>query len=90
MYWEAEKPPFPNSLYWKGNIQGRINAGGGEKTVNFNISGPSAVTLRELKGNGWVGLPLAAIVAGLLVFGAAVVIYRRGLRRAQPSSEAGR
>lgn len=37
---------YPN--VWTGNPQARITAGGGAKTVNFNVFGPTAITLEQL------------------------------------------
>ena len=39
----ADGPP-----YWGGPLQARISAGGGDKTVNFNPSGPTAINLVKL------------------------------------------
>ena len=39
----ADGPP-----YWGQQLQARISAGGGDKTVNFNPSGPTAINLVKL------------------------------------------
>jgi hypothetical protein len=40
--------------YWGGNLQARISAGGGAKTVNFNPTGPTALTLVKLAANSGI------------------------------------
>lgn len=84
LYWEAQKPSVqPVGQNWNGNLQARVNGGNsGDKTANFVFQGPNAVTLRDLKANSLAGLPAVAIIAGVLILGAAAVFYRRGLRRA--------
>ncbi len=39
--------PAPTAV-WTGNPQARITAGGGDKTVNFDLFGPTAITLDKL------------------------------------------
>lgn len=79
LYWTAEKPPFPADTYWGGNIQARINDGGGDKTLNFNqILGPNAVTVQSLIANPAFNVSLLAVMAvALLMMGTAVVLLRR-------------
>ena len=63
-YWEAEKPPYPGPV-WGGNLQARINAGGGDKTLNFsNLLGPSAVSLLNISAEQ---TPAGAILATIAV-----------------------
>lgn len=78
LYWEAEKPPN-QAPYWQGNVQVRIAAGGGDKTLNFSLAGPNAITLRTLdaEASGTGATTVAAGLLGLLALAAAVVIYRR-------------
>lgn len=41
-------PTTPSSALWVGNPQSRITAGGGDKTVNFNLLGPTVISLDKL------------------------------------------
>jgi len=45
-YAEAQ-PPAGDSIPWAGNLQARIEAGSGDKTVNFSVRGPNAVTINS-------------------------------------------
>jgi hypothetical protein len=82
VYWEALTPDASDPLFvpWKGNFQARINQGGGDKTINFKLFGPTAITfLSFAASSGALGVPLAvALVAlGALVVGGVAVVYRR-------------
>lgn len=88
LYWTAEKPSFPASDYWGGNIQGRISAGAGEKTLNFSsILGPTVVTLRRLAART-ASEPVAGVTLMVGVLSLAVLapfgwqLFRR--RRGEP------
>lgn len=67
LYWEAEKPPV-DGPYWVGNLQVRINSGGGDKTNNFGeLLGPTSVTLADLSAEpnsrGLIALALTGVIA---------------------------
>lgn len=68
LYWTAVKPAFPAASYWGGNIQARISAGGGDKTLNFTgLKGPTAVKLRRMAAQA-AASPVAgvALMAGVV------------------------
>lgn len=76
-YAEAKRPTVAN---WGGNLQARIAAGGGDKTVNFSIKpAPTAVSLSSFtaqpKGNDlwvyWLG------IAGLVMGGLGALVFAR-------------
>jgi hypothetical protein len=68
MYWAATKPPSTLPV-WSGNLQVRINDGGGDKTLNSNeLRGPNAVTVQSFTGAPAAVNPLA-VVLGVLLFG---------------------
>lgn len=69
LYWTAEKPPL-SGPYWGGNFQARINDGGGDKTLNFDIFGPNAISMQDFSVQG-VSVPGAVLLA---VFGLAVIL----------------
>jgi hypothetical protein len=54
-YAEGQVPFGPPTIEWGGNVQARISAGGGDKTVNFNLV-PTAIELASFtaapQGNG--------------------------------------
>jgi hypothetical protein len=80
---EAKVPGSSDlSPYWGGNLQARISAGGGEKTVNFNMLDPTAITLVKLAASS--GLKefrntaiSASVFAALLVSLVGTSLYRR-------------
>lgn len=67
---EAKKPIDAS---WSGNLQARIEAGGGDKTVNFKFEEPTAISLVSLTAEpsavSWA-LPAAALalIAGIWIF----------------------
>ena len=70
-------PTTPPSAVWGGNPQARITAGGGDKTVNFDLLGPTVISLDKFSAlsPGGIAAPvLLAIV--LLIAGIAVVLIR--------------
>ena len=68
MYWAASKPPSTPPV-WSGNLQVRVNDGGGDKTLNFNeLRGPNAVGVQRFTGASAIVNPLA-VVLGALLFG---------------------
>lgn len=81
LFWQAEKPPFPDpgDPVWEGNIQVRVAAGGGEKTVNFGtIKGPNAVFLQSLIANPITGISMLVVLTVLvLLVGTAVALVQR-------------
>jgi hypothetical protein len=73
----ADGPP-----YWGGNLQARISAGGGAKTINFNPTGPTAITLLKLAADSGIRevrytAASAGIFAVLLVSFVGTSLYRR-------------
>jgi len=80
VYWEAYTlPPFdPDYVPWQGNLQVRVNDGGGDKTLNVNFfAGPNAVTLRELAAIPAASGPALLAALGGLAGLAAAGLYRR-------------
>ena len=68
MYWAASKPPS-TPPFWSGNLQVRVNDGGGDKTLSFNdLRGPNAVSMQSFTGSSAAVNPLA-VVLGALLFG---------------------
>ena len=72
---------IPSSGAWTGNAQGRITAGGGDKTVNFNFLGPTAIELTNLTASSGstplvISLALAVLIGATLVL---IVLRRRSL-----------
>jgi len=60
-YAEAQRPAVNN---WGGNLQARISAGGGDKTVNFKVqTGPTAVTLSSFTAGVLSGMAIPEGVA---------------------------
>jgi hypothetical protein len=89
-YAEAETPVVEvgSPLLWGGNIQTRISAGGGDKTVNFHVLGApvTAVTLSSFGATvvryGSQPLAVWAAVATLGVAAAGLAVWRmRRIRR---------
>lgn len=83
-YAEALKP-FEDVPTWGGNVQARISAGGGDKTVNFHplgASNPSAVTLSAFNARSTdETLPLGNVaVPGTLVVGLLGMVSVLGVR----------
>jgi len=82
LYWEAWSPGPSDpgfSGWWAGNLQARVNVGGGDKTLNFKVAGPNAITLRGLAASS--SAPAFAI--GLVVLVAAGMlglVYRRRVK----------
>jgi len=88
-YAEARTPVIEigSPLLWSGNLQARISAGGGDKTVNFHVHGApvTAVTLTsftaKLAGVRSSPMTLPAVVAMFGVAAVGAVTWR--LRRAR-------
>lgn len=83
LYWTSVKPAFPAASYWGGNIQVRISAGGGDKTLNFTgLKGPTAVKLRRMAAQA-AASPFAGVTLMVSVMSLAVLapfgwqLYRR-------------
>jgi len=78
-YAEAQRPRVSN---WAGNLQARIAAGGGDKTVNFRMNpAPTAVSLSSFNvttNNG--GMPVVELAMVGLVLGA-VSLTTVGMRK---------
>jgi hypothetical protein len=84
-YAEAETPVIleGDPLLWGGNIQTRISAGGGDKTVNYHVSGVpvgTAITLASFTakslGSGAGTVALWAVAGVLVVAVASVAAWR--------------
>jgi hypothetical protein len=75
--------PYGNPPYWGGNLQARISVlNGGEKTVNFNPTGPTAITLIKLAAKSGLAefrntVASAGAFAVLLVSLVGTSLYRR-------------
>ena len=69
-YAESETPVIEEGspLLWGGNLQTRISAGGGDKTVNFHVLGApvTAVTLSSFTARPMAQWPAALTLPGLL------------------------
>jgi hypothetical protein len=81
LYFEAEKP-LMSPPYWSGNIQARLQqpGPGGDKTDNFSILGPNAVTFLGLQAvPGALAAPaiLGVVALGALLAGGAALVFRR-------------
>jgi hypothetical protein len=84
-YAEAETPVIleGDPLLWGGNIQTRISAGGGDKTVNYHVNGApvgTAITLASFTAKSLGGDPGTVVlwtVAGVLVVAATGVVTWR-------------
>lgn len=67
----------PGDPVWTGNPQARITAGGGDKTVNFNLLGPTAITLENLVAQSPGGIhPAIWLAIFVLLAGIAFVLIR--------------
>jgi len=79
-YAEAQ-PPSLESTRWEGNLQARINTGGGDKTVNFNVAGPNAVTINSFTAaptqNVTIFYVIAGSIAAILFVGMVTIINKR-------------
>ena len=76
MYWEGIKPPMSPEP-WKGNIQVRFSGNSGEKTINFSVAGPNAVSLSSLGAVAEANSgSLAAFAGALLLAAAALFVWR--------------
>jgi hypothetical protein len=79
LYFEAIKPPF-SPPFWQGNIQARLEAKSGDKTDNFTVRGPTAVTFLSLSAmpnaQAWPAI-LGVVVLGAVVVGSVLMVYRR-------------
>jgi hypothetical protein len=76
-YAEAQ-PPALGANPWAGNLQARINTGGGDKTVNFNVAGPTAVEIVSIKASTNYAMSFALLGGTLLlVSGGAVLAIKR-------------
>jgi hypothetical protein len=68
MYWAASKPASSPPV-WSGNLQVRVNDGGGDKTLNFNeLRGPNTVGLQRF-GGASAAVNSPAVVLGALLLG---------------------
>jgi hypothetical protein len=77
-------PTTPATPAWNGNPQARFSAGGGDKTVNFNLYGPTAITLDSLAAQSPGGVhPFAWAGIFVLVTVIAVDLIRSSRRRQQ-------
>jgi hypothetical protein len=72
-YAEAQPPSVSMTPHWQGNLQVRISAGGGDKTVNFTAAGPNAVSLVNFSAQS-PNLHWMFYVIGFLMLGGSVAI----------------
>jgi hypothetical protein len=82
LYWEAWTPgPSDQGFtgWWAGNLQARVTVAGGDKTLNFNVAGPNAVTLRGLAATSSVPAFAIGLVV-LVAIGAVGLVYRRRIK----------
>ncbi|MBU0496280.1 MAG: hypothetical protein KKA73_28120 [Chloroflexi bacterium] len=80
LYWEVQRPPkgYPQ---WQGNMQARITAGTGEKTVNFSTPySPTTSVFLEFMGGSSTTAPYVAVVLGLSICGV-VLLYWNARRK---------
>jgi hypothetical protein len=80
-YAEAQVPSREMLPLWEQQLQARVSAGGGDKTVNFNLRGPTAVRLLDFSARGASGLDMRLSLAALTLAAAAligVILLRRG------------
>jgi hypothetical protein len=84
LYWEAWSPGPSDagfSGWWAGNLQARVNVGGGDKTLNFSVAGPNAVALRLFAARTAVpGVAYGFALVALVGVGAVGLVYRRRMR----------
>ncbi len=67
----------PGDPVWSGNPQARITAGGGDKTVNFRLLGPTAITLEKLAAQSPGGIhPYIWLSIFVLLGGIAFILIR--------------
>ncbi len=81
-YAEASVPTTADTPYWGQQLQARISEGGGDKTVNFNPTAPTAITLVKLAAKSGVAdfrntLASAGVFAVLLVSLVGTTLWRR-------------
>lgn len=74
LYWTAEKPPFV-APFWTGNFQARITDAGGDKSVNFDVLGPTAVNLQNAAASGGGPWIVVTFLSTLFLF-TALLLYR--------------
>jgi hypothetical protein len=79
IYWEGQTPSTTVPM-WGGNFQARISAGGGDKTVNFDIDAQTDVTLASFTAHSAAG-PYVAVLLGVGVGGVALLYWRSRRRR---------
>ena len=77
-------PTNPATPVWSGNPQARFSAGGGDKTVNFNLFGPTAITLEQFGAESLGNVHPAIWLTIFLLLGAITFVLIR--ERAQDSS----
>ena len=77
-------PTTPASPTWSGNPQARISAGGGDKTVNFRLFGPTAITLEQFGAESLGNVHPAVWLTIFLLLGAITFVLIR--ERAQGST----
>jgi hypothetical protein len=80
-YAEAQPPSASMQPYWQGNLQARISAGGGDKTVNFQVAGPNAVRLVNFSAQSQDSHWMLYLAGFLTLVGCVVImlIYKKNL-----------
>lgn len=82
-YAEAKRPTVAN---WAGNLQARISAGGGDKTVNFKTTlAPTAVTLSSFSArtSNSIEISDSTIVISIIALGFLALVIAFGTRQLQ-------
>jgi hypothetical protein len=74
-YAEGIPPLMPTNPadFWQGNLQARISDGGGDKTVNFTVEGPTAVTMVDFLGQS-MDARWMLLVTGLVLLGVTIAL----------------
>jgi hypothetical protein len=72
-FYAETQPPSSSDPHWDGNLQARISAGGGDKTVNHSVAGPNAVSMvnfsAQSQDSRWL-----LFLAGFLLLGGLIVV----------------
>lgn len=80
-FYAEVQPPAALPPYWQGNLQARISAGGGDKTVNHTILGPTAITVAAYTASSASSEPGWRTMLPALVLLSAVAVGIQMLRQ---------
>jgi hypothetical protein len=76
-------PTNPATPSWGGNPQARFSAGGGDKTTNFNLFGPTAITLEQFMAQSPGGVHPGVWLAIIVLVAAIAIVLIREARQGQ-------